>query len=124
MEQAVYYGLGADNAAKDLDLTLVTFSGKNDPGFQTQWFTAAQISTWNWQRWNNPEFDKLDEEAKTILDPAARSEKYIRMQQLMDESAAYIWITNGTFVFGHAASLKPASLPGGPSWQLRHFALA
>ena len=36
----------------------------------------------------------------------ARNEKYIRMQQIMDESAAYIWITNGTFVYGHANSVK------------------
>jgi peptide/nickel transport system substrate-binding protein len=124
MEQAVYYGLGDADADKVLDLTLITFSGKNDPGFQTQWFTGAQVSTWNWQRWANPEFDQLDAEARTILDPAVRAGKYVRMQQIMDESAAYIWITNGTFLYGHAKGVKPASLPGGPSWQLRHFAIA
>ena len=124
MEQAVYYGLGDNDADKVLDLTLITFSGKNDPGFQTQWFTGSQISTWNWERWANAEFDQLDAEARSILDPAARAEKYIRMQQIMDESAAFVWITNGTFVYGHAKWLTPATLPGGPSWQLRHFALA
>jgi peptide/nickel transport system substrate-binding protein len=46
------------------------------------------------------------------------------MQQIMDESAAFVWITNGTFVYGHAKWLTPATLPGGPSWQLRHFNLA
>ena len=40
MEQAVYYGLGDTDADKVLDLTLITFTGKNDPGFQTQWFTG------------------------------------------------------------------------------------
>lgn len=104
MEQAVYYGLGDADADKVLDLTLITFAGKNDPG---------------------PEFDALDAEARTILDPVARSEKKcIRMQQIMDESAGYVRITNGTFVYGHAAWLKPATLPGGPAWQLRHFAQA
>ena len=124
MEQAVYYALGDADADKVLDLTLITFTGKNDPGFQTQWFTGAHFSTWNWQRWAIPEFDALDAEARTILDPAARSEKYIRMQQIIDESAAYFWITNGTFVYRHATWLKPATLPVGPAWQLRHFALA
>jgi len=41
------------------DYTLVEYRGKFDPGFQTQWFTADQIGTWNWQRWNSKEFDAL-----------------------------------------------------------------
>lgn len=124
METAVYYGLGADDGAKDLELMLIFFAGKNDPSFQTQWFTATQIGSWNWQRWNSPEFDQLDKEAATILDQEARAQKYIRMQQLMHESAAYVWVTHGTFVYGHADWLKPAAMPSGTGWQPRLFDLA
>ena len=53
-------GLGEKDASKDLELSLIEYSGKFDPGFQTQWFTSAQVGQWNWQRWKSKEFDDLD----------------------------------------------------------------
>lgn len=124
LDQAVYYGLAADNASKKLDLTLVTFAGANDPAIMTQWFKSSQIAIWNWQQWGNAEYDTLDAEAATTMDANVRAEKYVRMQQIMDESAAYVWLTPGAFVYGHANWFKAASLPAGTGWQPRLFALA
>jgi peptide/nickel transport system substrate-binding protein len=76
---------------------------------------------WNWQRWKNAEFDKLHAEAASITDQAERAKKYIRMQQLLDESASCIWITHGVHNFAHAKSVTPALLPNGVNWQLRYF---
>ena len=107
--------------SKDLELTIIPYSSKTDPGFQTQWFVSSQVTIWNWQRWKNPEFDKLHAEAGSITDQAERAKKYIRMQQLLDESASCIWITHGVHDFAHAKSLVPAILPNGNNWQYRFF---
>ena len=53
LDEGAYWAYGENDASKDLELVLVEYRGKFDPGFQTQWFTADQIGTWNWQRWNS-----------------------------------------------------------------------
>lgn len=124
MDSGAFYAMGSDDLAKDLELTLNFYLGKNDPAFQTSWFTTQQIGQWNWQRWSNPEFDKLDREAAATNDPVVRAEKYIRAQQLMEESVAFIWITHGRFVMGTAAGITPAVLPAGTGWQFNRFSLS
>ncbi|MBN8631201.1 MAG: hypothetical protein J0L76_10145 [Rhodobacterales bacterium] len=124
MDPGAYWAMGSGDASKDLELVLVPYSSKFDPSFQTQWFVGAQVGVWNWQRWKNDEFDQLHKEAAATLDTAVRQEKYVRMQQLLDESASCIWITHGARLFGYAKTLKPSILPNGSDWQLRDFAPA
>jgi peptide/nickel transport system substrate-binding protein len=121
LDGGTYWDLGTPDKSKDLELTIIPYSSKTDPGFQTQWFVSSQVTIWNWQRWKNPEFDKLHAEAGSITDPAERAKKYIRMQQLLDESASCIWITHGVHDFAHTKSLVPAILPNGSNWQYRFF---
>lgn len=121
LDGGAYWGLGEDDKSKDLELTIIPYSSKFDPSFQTQWFVSSQVGVWNWQRWKSPEFDQLHKEAGSITDPAERAKKYIRMQQLLDESASCIWITHGVHDYAHAKSLAPAMLPNGINWQLRYF---
>ncbi|RAZ88813.1 ABC transporter substrate-binding protein [Mesorhizobium hawassense] len=121
MDSGAYWALGADDASKDLELTLIPYTSKFDPSFQTQWFLASQIGLWNWQRWNSPEFDKLHQEGLETLDTAKREEIYINMQKLLDESASCIWITHGRNFFVDAAWLKPMFLPNGKDWQFEFF---
>ena len=124
MDPGAYWAMGSGDASKDLELTLIPYSSKFDPSFQTQWFVGAQVGVWNWQRWKNDEFDTLHKEAAATVDTAVRQEKYVRMQQLLDESASCIWITHGARLFGYAKTLKPAILPNGSNWQLSYFAPA
>ncbi|MCB1447448.1 MAG: ABC transporter substrate-binding protein [Rhizobiaceae bacterium] len=121
LDAGAYWALGADDASKDLELSLIPYSSKFDPSFQTQWFLASQIGLWNWQRWNSPEFDKLHEEGLSIMDNARRTEIYIKMQQLLDDSASCVWITHGRNFFVHADWLEPAVLPNGKNWQFEFF---
>lgn len=118
-----YWGLSGTEAVAGLDLTLISFSAKLDPSFNAQWFTAAMIGVWNWQNWSSPEYDSLHAEAASITDEAARAAKYIRMQQILDESATCIWITHGRSLFAHAKAIAPA-LQSSSVWQLRYFAKA
>jgi peptide/nickel transport system substrate-binding protein len=121
LDAGAYWDLGTPDKSKDLELTIIPYSSKFDPGFQTQWFVSSQVTIWNWQRWKNAEFDKLHKEAGSITDQAERAKKYIRMQELLDESASCIWITHGVHDFAHAKSLSPAILPNGSNWQYRFF---
>jgi len=43
------------------------------------------------------------------------------MQQLMEESQAFIWLTHGVSVFAVKDWLEPMILPSGDDWQLRYF---
>jgi len=124
LDGGAYWSAGAAERGKELALSLQLFKGKADPSFYTQWFTAAQVGEWNWQRWKSPEYDALHEAAASTLDPQERTKAFVRMQQLMDESAAFIWLTHDALVFASQAWLKPAVLPNGNDWQLAHFAEA
>ncbi len=46
------------------------------------------------------------------------------MQRLMDESAAYIWLTHDVSTFASKSWLKPAIMPNGSNWDYRYFAEA
>jgi peptide/nickel transport system substrate-binding protein len=116
-----YWSLGENDASKELDLSLIEYPGKMDAGFQMQWFTTSQIGLWNWQRWSNPEFDALHVKAGSTLDDTKRSEMYVQMQELMDKSAAFIWITFNVYTFASVSSLTPAILPSGSNLLIQDF---
>jgi peptide/nickel transport system substrate-binding protein len=124
LETAAFWALGKGDTSKDLELSLVKFSGKFDPGFQTQWFTTAQIGLYNWQRFSSKDYDELDALGAKTVDPAKRAEIYIKAQKLMDESAAFIWITHNLNAFATRGWLKPGILPNGNNWLYPAFTQA
>lgn len=118
---ATYWSSGEGEQGQALELSLQRFGGQPDPSFQTQWFVSGQTGQWNWQRWKNPEFDRLDQEARSTDDDTARARDYVAMQKLMDDSAAFIWLTNEANVFASAKWLDPAILPTGDDLQFPLF---
>lgn len=118
---ATFWSSGEGESGRGLELSLQRFGGQPDPAFQTQWFVTSQIGQWNWQRWSNAEFDALDHEGRSVDDTARRNADYIRMQQLMDESAAFIWLTNEVNAYGSAPWLDPAIQPTGDDLQYPLF---
>jgi peptide/nickel transport system substrate-binding protein len=121
LDGGTFWSMGEGEAGENLELSLQQFGGKADPSFQTQWFVSAQTGEWNWQRWQNPEFDKLNATAESTTDEAARQDAYVKMQQLMEESAAFVWLTHEVNIFASKKWLQPAILPNGDDWQYRHF---
>ena len=121
LDGGAYWAMGSDDKSKDLQLFLTEFTSKFDPAFQTQWFTGAQIGIWNWERWKSADFDRLNDEAAQTSDREARQAAYVKMQSLMDESSAFIWLTHGVRLFANQKWLVPAMLPNGTNWQLRFF---
>jgi peptide/nickel transport system substrate-binding protein len=123
-DAGTYWSMGKGDNGKNLELSLQRFGGKADPAFQTQWFVPSQIGDWNWQRWNSPQYEELYAKAGSTNDTAARSRGYIEMQKLMDESAAFIWLTHEANVFAYRSWLAPAILPNGDDMLYSRFALA
>ncbi len=123
-DAGTYWSAGKGDAGKDLDLVLMRFNGKLDPNFNTQWFTSDQVGSWNWSRWRSPEFDRLNAQAGTELDPVKRAALIVQCQMLMAESAAFVWLTYDVDLFASKTWLKPAVMPTGSDWQLSQFSLA
>ena len=121
LDEGAYWAYGENDASKDLELVLVEYRGKFDPGFQTQWFTSDQIGKWNWQRWNSQEFDDLHKQGGVETDQEKREQIYIDAQKLMDESAAFWWITHNAYTFAFKDTLVPGILPNGNQWQYATF---
>jgi peptide/nickel transport system substrate-binding protein len=123
-EGGTYWSAGQGDRGRDLDLFLLRFNGKHDPNFIMQWFTSGQIGTWNWQRWNSSEFDRIFADSAAELDRARRLSMVVRAQQLMEESAAFVWLTNDVNFLVHRTWLRPAAVPGWLDWQYDAFAPA
>ncbi len=97
---------------KDIQLIINRFSMLPDPYYATSWFTCEQVGIWNWERFCNKEFDKLHEAALSESDEQKRAEMYVKMQDLMEESGAYRFITHeGSPVMYRTTKVKPALRP-------------
>ncbi|MEX2647462.1 MAG: ABC transporter substrate-binding protein [Alphaproteobacteria bacterium] len=102
-------------------LILNRFTMAPDPSWATEWFTNHQIGIWNWERFYSDEFEKLNQDGLRETDVDKRNAIYTRMQDLMEESGAYLFLTHGVnaFIYNHA-QLKPALSPDGQNQNLRY----
>ncbi len=121
-EGGTYWNSGKGDTGKNIELYMSRFSGKHDPNFVLQWFRPGQIGDWNWSRWNSPEFERLFVASDSETDAAKRHQMVLDMQRAMDQSAAYVWLTNEANTLAHRSWIKPASVPGWIDWQYAHFA--
>ena len=64
-------------------------------------------------RWCNEEFDELHVKGATTLDEDERKAIYLRMEQLFDEAAHTIWLTNLVSVSAYSPNIVPVVGPTG-----------
>jgi peptide/nickel transport system substrate-binding protein len=115
-DSGTFWSLGDEKSGdswKTLQLIISRFSMQPDPSFATDWFTPEQIGVWNWERWNSPEYGELNSKAKLETDPAKRHEMYVRMQDLMEESGSYVFLTHEAVGVGQSNTITPALMPNG-----------
>lgn len=98
---------------RDVQLFQASFIGAADPFYQLIWFTSEQVGLWNWERFSNEEFDRLSDMAVATRDVAERDRMYKRMQDLMEESGCYRFISNGVMPQIVRDSVVPAFKPDG-----------
>jgi peptide/nickel transport system substrate-binding protein len=115
-ESGNYWSLGIEAEGdrwKNLQLWLGYYMSNPDPFYATQWFTPQQVGIWNWERFNSPEFGELHDMAIKETDPMKRDTMYRRMQDLMEESGCYRFITHGLTPIVYRNTIVPALRPDG-----------
>ena len=113
-DSGTFWSLGSEadgDQWKKIQLILQKYGMQPDPSFATAWFTPEQIGIWNWERFSNAEFGALHKQALTETDPAARDRMYRRMQDLMELSGAYVFLTHEVNAAVYRDTLIPALLP-------------
>ncbi len=97
-DNGTFLQIGREDAGdqwQDVQLFFQSFIGLADPYYSLTWFISEQMGQWNWERFNSAEFDQLNDLALATTDEAERDRLYQRMQDLMEESGCYRFITNG-----------------------------
>lgn len=100
---------------KDLQLWIMRYGTSPDPYECFQWFRREQIGVWNWERWSDDEFEALYKEGLVSTDPARRNQIYLRMQEIMEDTGAYVWLDHEPEVFIHRNSVALDVSPSGNS---------
>ena len=115
-DEGVYWTLGDKTAGdgwKNLEMVLMNFAGGVDPSENLTWFRPSQIGIYNWSQFDSPEFEKLYQEGLAETDQAKRGEIYRKMQDLMEESGGFVFLTHETFAAVVRQGLKPCILADG-----------
>jgi len=116
VDSGPYWNLGLESkgdAWKTLELWLMRFRCSPDPADAMQWFKKDQVGVWNWERWTDAEFEKLWEDGLKETDPAKRAPIYQRMQEIMEDTGAYTWITFDPWDYASSTDINPGFDPGG-----------
>ena len=116
MESGPFWEMGMEEAGdtwQDLELWIMRFATVPDPYEATQWFVSEQVGVWNWERWTSEEFDSLYDQGLSETDTAKREEIYFRMQEIMDETGAYVWINHEPETYAHKQSVEVVAAPSG-----------
>jgi len=98
---------------KDLELWIMRYGSGPDPYEPFQWFVREQVGIWNWERWSSDEFEALYAKLIAETNSDERHKIAIRMQEIMENTGGYVWLTHEPEVFIHKASLQSKFAPSG-----------
>ncbi len=124
MDAGPFWNLGLESEGddwKDLELWIISYLDSPDPSQMTQWYVSDQVGVWNWERWSDPEFDDLFAAGLGETDTDKRHDIYVRMQEIMEDTGAYVWLMfppNGVM---YREGLEPVITPNGYLWQIPRF---
>jgi len=115
-DDAVYWTLGDKSAGdgwKSLEMVLMSFAGGVDPSENLTWFRPNQIGVYNWSQFDSPEFEALYQEGSKETDADKRDTIYRQMQDLMEQSGGFVFLTHEVFAAISRAGLEPCILADG-----------
>ncbi|TIM28837.1 MAG: twin-arginine translocation signal domain-containing protein [Mesorhizobium sp.] len=111
-DSSEFYTLGMQSAGarwKDLQLVVQHFTMVPEPFYFSAAYTRDQIGIWNWERFSSKRYDELNAIAITVNDPDERSKLYREMQDLLEESGAFRFLTNGVNPFMYRTTRMQAA---------------
>jgi len=109
---------------QSIELFFNTFTTAPDPSWVTEWFTCAQVGVWNFQRTCSEQWDTDNLAAAEEEDPEARAAMYVRLQDELEETGAYVFLYHGVNAWVLPPELKGAWTPDGQWALLREIAPA
>ena len=115
-DNSTFLGIGNEQTGdqwRDVQLFFQSFIGSADPYYSLVWFTSPQVGLWNWERFSNDEFDRLNDRALATTDQGERERMYRRMQDLMEKSGCYRFVSNGVMPQIIRKTVQPAFSPDG-----------
>jgi len=115
-ENSTFLSIGQEEYGdqwQDIQLFFQSFIGGADPYYALVWFISEQMGKWNWERFSNQEFDRLNDLALATTVAAERHRMYQRMQDIMEESGCYRFISNGVMPQIVRNTIRPAFTPDG-----------
>jgi peptide/nickel transport system substrate-binding protein len=123
VESGPFWEMGSEEAGeqwKELQLWLMRYGTNPDPYECTQWFRRDQIGVWNWERWSDDEYEALYLKGLSESDPVVRDGIYKRMQEIMEDTGAYVWINHESETFAYSTDISVDIYPSG-EMDLRDF---
>jgi peptide/nickel transport system substrate-binding protein len=112
LDSGAFWNVAADRK-EDLQLTLNNYTSPPDPSWSTQWFLRDQKGIWNWVWLDSEEFDNLHFAALKETDMNKRSDMYVDMQKVMDESGGFLFIMHPPSVIIYRDTINPGLYPNG-----------
>ena len=89
-EESRVWNFKGNTYAPDFDMYVDDWAGYSDPGQTLTSETTAQIGSTNEPCWSDAEFDKLNVEQASALDPTARKNIIGKMQQVMYQQTPWV----------------------------------
>lgn len=111
-----FWNLGLESKGEDwktLEMWWMRFRTSPDPSDAMQWFVKSQVGVWNWERWSDPEFEEIWTKGLAETDTAKRHALYVRAQEIMEDTGAYVWITHDPLNYAHSDMIVPDFDSGG-----------
>lgn len=116
LDSGPFWNLGLESKGEDwktLQLWWMRYRASPDPSDAIQWFIKSQVGIWNWERWSDPEYEELWTKGLAEIDNAKREPIYLRMQEIMEDTGAYVWITHDPLNYAHSDKIVPDFDTGG-----------
>ncbi|MER8917346.1 ABC transporter substrate-binding protein [Mesorhizobium sp. M0761] len=116
-DQGSFWTLGMESEGdrwKELQLSVMYFTSLPDPHYATSWFLKDQVGVWNWQRFRSDRYDELSARGATITDVNERAKVYEEMEDLLEASGAFRFLTyGGNPVMYRSTHMQTAIRPDG-----------
>ncbi len=116
VDSGPFWNLGLESKGEDwktLQMWWMRFRTSPDPSDTMQWFIKNQVGVWNWERWSDPEYEEIWTKGLAETDAAKRNELYVRAQEIMEDTGAYVWITHDPLNYMHTDKIVPGFDSGG-----------
>jgi peptide/nickel transport system substrate-binding protein len=116
VDSGPFWNLGLESKGSDwktLELWIMQFQSAPDPADSLQWFQKSQVGVWNWERWSDPEFEALWAKGLEETNRTKRAAIYVRMQEIMENTGAYVWLTFDPMFYAYKDNMQPGFEPAG-----------